>query len=324
MASTDAQADYLVDRRKLRRRVSFWRIIAFLAAIIAIVAIGLKLNGGASLRLGGPHIARVTIKGLIVGDEETLKQIRAAGEAATATAVIFAIDSPGGTTTGSDRIYQEIRLVAAKKPAVAVVGTVAASGAYIAALGTDQIVANGNSLVGSIGVLFQYPNVSKLLDTVGVKLEEVKSSPLKASPNGFEPTTPEARAALAALVTDSYVWFKDLVKDRRHLTDAELAIVSDGRVFTARMGLPLKLVDRLGGEREAIAWLESEKSIAKGLPVQDYKAEPSLGRFGFLGASADIADWSGLPDIARMLRRSQGTADARMLDGLVVIWHGGE
>ena len=213
--------------------------------------------------------------------------------------------------------------MAAKKPVVAVVGTLAASGAYVAALGTDQIFANGNSLVGSIGVLFQYPNVTKLLDTLGVKMEEIKSSPLKAAPNGLEPTSPEARAALAVLVTDSYEWFKGLVKERRHLSDAELAAVSDGRIFTARMGLPLKLVDRLGGEREAIAWLETEKNIAKGLPVQDYKAEPSLGRFGIFGASADMADWSGLHDFAKVLRRAQGSADTQALDGLLAIWHGG-
>ena len=322
MATTDAQADYLVDRRKLRGRVSFWRVMAFLAAFIAIIAIGLRL-AGPNLKLGGPHIARVAIKGLIVGDDETLKTIRAAGEATSAAAVVFAIDSPGGTTTGSDRIFQEIRLVAAKKPVVAVVGTLAASGAYVAALGTDQIFANGNSLVGSIGVLFQYPNVTKLLDTLGVKMEEIKSSPLKAAPNGLEPTSPEARAALAVLVTDSYEWFKGLVKERRHLSDAELAAVSDGRVFTARMGLPLKLVDRLGGEREAIAWLETEKNIGKGLPVQDYKAEASLGRFGIFGASADMADWSGLHDFAKILRHAQGSADAQALDGLVAIWHGG-
>ena len=315
-------ADFVVESRQLRRRASFWRIAAFAIAGLAVLALGVLFAPG-GFSAGGPFIARIKIAGVIAGEETTLKLIRDV-EKSSASAVILAIDSPGGTTTGSEELYLELRKLAGKKPVAAVVSTMAASGAYIAALGADRIFVRGNSIVGSIGVLVAFPNFSGLMEKVGVQYEEIKSSPLKASPNGFEPTTPEARAALAALVTDSYVWFKDLVKDRRHLTDAELAIVSDGRVFTARMGLPLKLVDRLGGEREAIAWLESEKSIAKGLPVQDYKAEPSLGRFGFLGASADIADWSGLPDIARMLRRSQGTADARMLDGLVVIWHGGE
>ena len=126
--------------------------------------------------------------------------------------MLVSIDSPGGTTTGAERLYDAIRRLSVKKPTVAVVGTLAASGGYIAALGADEIVAQGNSLVGSIGVLVEYPNFAKLLDKIGVKVENVKSAPLKASPNGFEPTTPEARAALASIVDDSFVWFKELVK----------------------------------------------------------------------------------------------------------------
>ena len=129
----------------------------------------------------------------------------------------------------------------------------------------------GNSIVGSIGVLVEFPNVSGLMDKLGVKLELIKSSPLKAAPNGFEPTSDEARAAMAALIADFFAWFKDLVKERRAMSDDELAKVDDGRVFTGRQGLPLKLADALGGEREAIAWLESDKGVAKDLPVRDYR-----------------------------------------------------
>ena len=111
----------------------------------------------------------------------------------------------------------------------------AASGAYIAALGADRIFVRGNSIVGSIGVLVEYPNVSGLMDKVGVKLESIKSSPLKAAPNGFEPTSDEARAAMAALVADSFDWFKALVKERRHLSDDELAAsTTDGCSPAAR------------------------------------------------------------------------------------------
>jgi protease IV len=203
---------------------------------------------------------------------------------------------------------------------VAVVGTMAASGGYIAAMGSDRIFAEGNSLVGSIGVLFQFPNFSKLLDTVGVAVESVKSSPLKAAPSGVEPTSPEARAALAALVSDSFDWFKGLVKDRRHLDDAQLAKVSDGRVFTGRQGMDLKLVDALGGEREAIAWLEQEKKISKDLPVRDWKKDRSLERLGILGASASLLETFGLDALATPLKRLAALGDARLLDGLVSVW----
>ena len=319
--SSETEADYLVDRRRLRGRLTLWRVVAFAAAICAIIAIGLKLTGApGNLALRGQHIARIPVAGLITGSEETLKLLREAAESSSVSAIILAIDSPGGTTTGSEKIYEEIRAAAAKKPVVAVVGTLAASGAYIAALGADYVVARGNSLVGSIGVLFQFPNVSKLLDTVGVKMEEVKSSPLKAAPNGFEPTTPEARAALNALVVDSFDWFKGLVKDRRKMSDAELAAVADGRVFTARQGLPLKLVDKIGGEREAIVWLEGEKGIAKNLPVTTHEPDAGFRRMGLLSSAAGLAEWGGMPALARLLRQGEASADAKSLDGLVVIW----
>ena len=147
-----------------------------------------------------------------------------------AQAVLLSIESPGGTTTGAERLYEGIRRVAEKKPTVAVVRGMAASGAYIAALAADRVTAQGNSLVGSIGVIMQFPNVGRLLDTVGVKLEEVKSSPLKASPNGVDPTSQQARAALEALVGDSYQWFRDLVRQRRKMNEAELAEIGRAHV----------------------------------------------------------------------------------------------
>ena len=116
----------------------------------------------------------------------------------------------------------------------------------------DQMAARRPGLVVSIGVLFQFPNLPDLLKTVGVKVEEVKSSPLKAAPNGYEPTSPEARAALDALVKDSYAWFRTLVQNRRGMDDAQLDKVADGRVFTGRQAIGLKLIDPLGDEKKAM------------------------------------------------------------------------
>ncbi|ACK49124.1 signal peptide peptidase SppA, 36K type [Methylocella silvestris BL2] len=312
-------ADYLVERRLLRRRLSFWRILAFGAAVIGVLAIGLRLASSDDSVSFAPHIARLSISGLITGDRDTLKLISRIEES-DAAAVLVSIDSPGGTTAGAERLYDQLRRLSAKKPTVAVVGSLAASGGYIAALGADQIVALGNSLVGSIGVLVEYPNVTKLLDTVGVKVEAVKSSPLKAAPNGFEPTSPEARAALASLVDDSFVWFKDLVRERRNLTAPQLAAVDDGRVFTGRQGLGLHLVDRLGGEREAIAWLEQERAVPKGLKIRDWKQQGSFGRIGLFSFAARAASIFHLDELSRLLGRSSQFVEARMLDGLVSIW----
>ncbi|HEX4766360.1 MAG TPA: signal peptide peptidase SppA [Lichenihabitans sp.] len=312
-------ADYLVDRRRLRRKVTFWRIAAILVAVCAIV--GVAVEGRTRLANDlTPHIARVKIGGLITGDEETLRLLRQVGSS-RAAALILQIESPGGTTVGSERVYDEIRKVAAKKPVVAEVDTVAASGAYIAALGADHIVAYGNSLVGSIGVLFQYPNVSGLLDKIGVKVEEVKSAPLKAAPNGLEPTSEAARAALASLVSDSFTWFKALVKDRRGMSDDELAAVDDGRVFTGRQALPLKLIDQIGTEQDAIAWLETSRSVAKGLPVRDYKPEHRRGLFG-LFSIASTAEALGLTSLADIARKVDASAGAVRVDGLMAVWQG--
>jgi protease-4 len=309
-----ATPDYVADRRRLRRKLYFWR-----AAVLGIVAVGalvlaIAATGGRGPATYAPHIARISIDGLITGDQDTLKLIDDAGKADTVKALILDIDSPGGTTTGAEKIFASIRHAAEKKPVVAVVGTLAASGAYIAAIAADRIVARGNSLVGSIGVLFEYPNFSGLLGKIGVEVETIKSSPLKASPNGLEPTSAEARAAIAALVVDSFDWFKGLVKDRRQLDDGELAKVADGRIFTGRQGVPLKLVDTIGGENDAIAWLETEKHVTKDLPVRDWKVERPFGGLKLFSAAARLIGLGALGDqISRL-------AQAPLLDGLLVIW----
>ena len=100
-------------------------------------------------------------------------------------AVIVHINSPGGTTAGSEQLHDALLRLKAQKPLVVVVDGLAASGGYIAAIAADHIIAQETSLVGSIGVMFQYPNVGDLLKTLGIKVEEVKSSPLKAAPSGY-------------------------------------------------------------------------------------------------------------------------------------------
>jgi protease-4 len=311
--------EVLLDRRQLRRKVTFWRLAALAVGVVALLALAARLSGESTTRLT-PHIARINISGVITGDRETLKLIKDVGES-KASALIVEIASPGGTVTGSEKIYDELRLLSAKKPVVAVVDTMAASGGYIVALGADRIIADSNSLVGSIGVLFEFPNVAKLLDNVGVKVETIKSSPLKASPNGFEPTSEEARAAINSIVIDSYGWFKGLVKERRQLSDSELATVSDGRIFTARQGRPLKLVDAFGGEREAVAWLEAERGLPKGLTVKEWKKPSTVNRLGIFSLAGQAFTAFGLPQAADLLAQAEKARDIAALDGLLAIWH---
>jgi protease-4 len=314
--------EYLLDRRRLRRKLGWWRTAAIAAAGLGLLIAFSRFTGADSADKLTPHIARLSIQGVITGDKDTIDLIKKVGDSSQAKALLLTIDSPGGTTTGAEKLYEELRRLNEKKPVVTVVGTLAASGGYIAALAGDAIVARGNSLVGSIGVLFQYPNFYRLLDSMGVKVEGVKSSPLKAAPNGFEPTSEAARAAIASLVADSYTWFKELVKERRKLDDDQLARVADGRVFTARQGLPLKLVDVIGGEREAIAWLEANKQLSKGLPVREWKKKTSIERLGLVEASAGFARGLGFETLAVFLDQAVSAERSAGLDGLLAIWQG--
>jgi protease-4 len=207
---------------------------------------------------------------------------------------------------------------------VVVVDGLAASGGYIAALAADRIFAQETSLVGSIGVLFQYPNFTELLKTIGVQVEAIKSSPLKAAPNGFEPTSPEARAAIESIVMDTYNWFKNLVQTRRSMDQALLERVSDGRVFTGRQGLELRLIDALGDERAAVEWLRRERNIPASLRVRDFKLESRFRDLSFLHlAAVSVLEAVGLRSLAQRLETG-GTLQAveRLnLDGLLALWH---
>jgi protease-4 len=319
-------ADTIVDRRRMRRKLTFWRVFAVLLAICALIAIGARFRApGAGLFAGSTagSIARISLTGLIRSDQERVEAFERLGRS-RAKAVIVHINSPGGTTSGSEELHESLLRLKEQKPTVVVVDGLAASGGYIAAIAADHIVAQETSLVGSIGVLFQYPNFGDLLKTVGVKMEEIKSTPLKAAPNGFEPTSPEARAAIEAIVMDSYAWFKNLVQKRRNLDDEALARVDDGRVFTGRQGLELKLVDELGDERTAIAWLAKEKNIDPKTPVRDYPLHGRLSDLSFLHTAVIVTlDAVGLNGVAQRLNEwgaVQGM-ERLNLDGLLALWH---
>ena len=315
-------ADAIVDRRRMRRKLTFWRVSALLIVLLALVGLAAALVPGGGLTAPGAYIARIKVQGLIRGNQDRVAAIERLAKS-RARAVIVHIDSPGGTTAGSEQLYDSLRALQANKPMVVVVDGLAASGAYIAAISAEHIIAHDTSLVGSIGVLFQYPNFTDVLKTIGIKVEEIKSSPLKAAPNGFEPTSPEARAAIAAIVTDSYAWFKDLVKDRRQMSDAQLAAVADGRVFTGRQGVGLKLVDSLGNEKTALAWLEKEKKVPASTPVRDYSLEPRFSELSFLHVAAWTFEAVGLNAIAHRIE-AWGAVQAieRLnLDGLLALWH---
>ncbi len=314
-------ADAIVDRRRLRRKLAFWRVAAALLVVLAVAGLAIWLVPGSRLA-GSDYIARIKVQGLIRENRARVEALEKLAKS-NVRAVVVHVDSPGGTTAGSQQLYEAMRALHEKKPMVVVVDGLAASGAYIAALSSDHIIAHDTSLVGSIGVLFQYPDLTEALKLLGVKVESIKSTPLKGAPSAFEPTSPEARAAVEAVVLDSYNWFKDLVRERRKLDDAQLTAVADGRVFTGRQGLDLKLVDGLGNEKTAVAWLEKEKKVPADLPVRDYSLSPRFSEFSFLHVAAWTFEAAGLSALAQRLEAwaSVQAVERLNLDGLLALWH---
>jgi protease-4 len=193
--------------------------------------------------------------------------------------------------------------------------TVAASGGYITALAADRIVARGNTITGSIGVIFSFPEVSKLLDTLGIRMEELKSGDMKAEPSPYRPVSEKARAVSMEMVEDGFRWFTGLVAERRQLPMDRVRVLSDGRVYTGRQALDAKLIDALGDEETATSWLETDRKLEAKLPIVDWKPKTTADPTGLGLVAADAALR------ALGLESLRSAAQSAQLDGLLVLWH---
>lgn len=263
-----ATADEIVDRRSLRRKLTFWRVASILLVALSVMA--LVAASGAFDRFSKTardHIARVKIEGMITNDRDLLDLLDDLADKEHVKAVLLDISSPGGTTVGGEAIYEKILEIRKEKPVVTSVGTLAASAGYMIAAASDHIVARRSSIVGSIGVIFQSPNFAGLMDKLGVKVEEIKSAPLKAEPSPFSPTSDEARQMVKRLIDDTFSWFVGIVRERRGMSEGQARALSDGSIFTGSQGLANGLVDAIGDEETAREWLVSEKGIDKSLEI---------------------------------------------------------
>lgn len=258
-------ADRIVDRRRLKRRLTFWRLTAVAALVLAAVAFAGTLNGVPEK----DHVARLKIEGVILDDtwrDEALAEL--AGDDRV-KALLVRINSPGGTVVGGEALYKSILAVSRKKPVVAVLGGTAASAAYMAALGAERIFAREGTVTGSIGVIMQTTDITGLLNTLGIKPEAIKSRPLKAQPNPLEPMTEEAREAVKSVVLDMYAMFVDLVSERRGMPRDKVLTLADGRIYSGRQAVANGLVDAIGDEGAARTWLEKAYKIDASLPLED-------------------------------------------------------
>ena len=317
------EIESVLDRRRLKRSTTLWRGLAIAAGALALGT--LTISGSSEWGLAPQkQVARVTIEGMITEDRAQLRMFKRLEEAKHVSGVILVVNSPGGTTTGGEALYEALRRLAEKKPIVAQFGTVAASAAYIAGLGTDHIVARGNTITGSVGVIMQWPEVSELLGKLGVKMNEIKSGPLKASPSPFQPIDEASRKVTEQMIMESQKWFLDLVRSRRGVATAEIPGLEEGRVFSGREAVKYKLADQLGGEPEAVRWLEEERKVEKGLRIVDWRPARSsdwpLSPFSE-AASGGIVE--AVRGATKMVLEETGLSSIR-LDGLVSVWHPGK
>jgi len=258
------EADALIDRQQLKRRLMVWRIVAVLALVLAAV-VAFPHSGGGGFR----HIARYKIEGTIGDGQEQIEALDKLGRDAGVAAVLLHLDTPGGAVGGGEGIHDAVERLTKTKPVVAVMDGTAASAGYMIAVAAPHIVARESTLTGSIGVILESGDVSGLLDKIGVKAEQLVSGPLKGQPSFTQPLSPAGRDYLQGLVMDLYDQFVGLVARGRHMDPAKVKVLADGRAYTGRQALGLGLVDEIGGEAEALKWLQSKRSVPADLPVRD-------------------------------------------------------
>ena len=292
-----------IDRRRLKRHVTFWRA----ATIVAIVMMSVVVIGKANLiGVGRHHVALLEIEGLILSKPQREQMLYDLIENAAAVALVVRIDSPGGETAASESVYRALRAISEVKPVVVVMGSVAASGGYMAALAADRIFARESTITGSIGVVLEATNLVGLMEMMGVENETIRSGPLKAQPNLLERLTPDARAVNQRLVDDIHGMFKHMVAERRSLDPNVVEALADGRVFSGADAKSNGLIDALGGLPEARRWLEEKYAIPVTLPNQ------ALQTF----RTKHWLDWL----FSTAIQKSY-FAERLTLDGLVSVWH---
>ena len=262
--------DVLYERRNFKKQLYIWKALALLFVFVTLFVISSKNHESS----GGDFIARIDIEDIILENNKRAEKLKKIAENKNVKAVIFRINSPGGTSYGGEQLYNAIRLISQHKPTISIIGTVAASGGYMVAIASDYIIAGKTSLTGSIGVIMQgFDARDLLIKKIGVTPYSFKSSELKASPSPFEEVTPKVKEAIELSIKDTFTVFKTMVKERRDLSNEELDVVSDGRIFTGVQAKDLKLIDNLGDEEEALSWLREKKNVPEKLKIKDFKID---------------------------------------------------
>ncbi len=267
-----------------------------IAAVCLLMIFGIFLlittllpNGRQTFSIG-QKIGIIEIKGTIVESRKTIENLQKFAEDSAIKAIVLRIDSPGGAVGPSQEIHDEIIKITKKKPVIASMGSVAASGGYYVAAPTDMIFANPGTITGSIGVIMEFTNVLQLMDKIGLKSSVVKSGIHKDIGSSMRDMTPEERKLLQGLIDDVYDQFVEAVSNGRKLDKDEVRKLADGRIYTGRQAYKLGLVDKLGGLQAAIHEAKVRAKIS-GKPDVVYPAKPDVNFVDyFIGKTATHID----------------------------------
>jgi len=256
---------------KKSTKVFFWLIGIVLAlgilTVVIIMSGGRGEEGEYDLSGTGQKIAVVSLTGTILSSRETVSTLKSLADNAGVKAILLRVDSPGGGVAASQEIFEEVKSIRdSVKPIVVSMGSVAASGGYYVSCGATRIVANPGTITGSIGVIAEFPNFSKLMEKVGLGMSVVKSGEYKDSGSPFRPATKEDEQIFQGVVNDTYSQFLDVVSSERKLPLEKLKKIADGRVFTGAQAFKLGLVDTLGSYEDAIG-IAAKLGGIKGKPV---------------------------------------------------------
>jgi protease-4 len=262
------QTDAFIDRQRLKRRLTFWRVLAVAALVLAAIVAAPKRG-----HIGGDHLARYAINGVIGDGREQIEALDKMRKDASVRGVLLHLDTPGGAVGGGEGIHAALQELVAAKPVVAVMDGTAASAGFMIAVAAPHIVARESTLTGSIGVIMELGDFSGLLGKIGIKSDPLVSGPLKGQPSFTAPLSDAGRDYLQALVMDLYDQFVDIVAAGRHMDKARVKQLADGRAYTGRQALGLGLIDEIGGEPEAIKWMQKRHNLTPDLPIDDVKKD---------------------------------------------------
>jgi len=225
-------------------------ITGFLTLLIVISALFAVFQKNVPL---GEKVAVVRIEGPIMDAKNTVDEIKGYLKDASIKALVLRVDSPGGAVAPSQEIYEEVKKAALKKKVIVSMGSVAASGGYYISAPADRIIANPGTLTGSIGVIMEIPNIEGLMNKIGVKTEVIKSGRHKDLASAFRKMEKEERLILQGVLDDVHEQFIKAVSDGRKIPFDEVKKLADGRIFTGRQAMKVRLVDELGTLEDAVA-----------------------------------------------------------------------